>query len=669
MLKLERMEKYCPRCFKEYSNDLERCPEDDTRLVATLEENLIGKVLDERYEILSKLGQGGMGVVYVAEQAMIGRRVALKVLRMEMVRDKSAVQRFLVEAKAIASLNSPHTITLHDFGVTREGLLYYTMELLEGDPLSKIIRREGAMEYRGASELILQALDSLEEAHEHGILHRDLKPDNLFVSQRRGKAHVSVLDFGIAKLVGDTSIETITKTGMICGTPAYLSPEQVMGRDVVPASDLYSLAIVFYEMLAGKPPFQKTTGMELLLSHLNETPGLMSVRNPDVAVPISIERLIQCALAKKPDERLASTAQFREALTGALEQAEKEDETVALPPMGTGADGARTIVGEQATLGASASVDAPAPEATPVPKATTAPAATTPYAPPAVAVDGTAAISPLALGQAPVQASARAADTAEVMPPTARTLAEGTPGQALAATTPIPTSPGTVETVGSPSAWKWIALSSLAIAAVVVALVLWQPWKGQIESSEPENKNTSGTETARVETTMDRPVSTPDVVSGIVAKESLAPPPVADVAVEVVKQAAAPVAEARLADIVEISPATGAADGAGGNPDGLAPPTEPGGNHGPGSMSDELPANKETGKAKSKDIEKKAEKKKAEKKKAEKKKAEKKEEPGDKKSGKLKFRDFGGSDSGAANGKKVEKEKSGLKFRPVDESN
>ena len=270
MLKLERMEKYCPRCFKEYSNDLERCPEDDTRLVATLEENLIGKVLDERYEILSKLGQGGVGVVYVAEQAMIGRRVALKVLRMEMVRDKSAVQRFLVEAKAIGSLNSPHTITLHDFGVTREGLLYYTMELLEGDPLSKIIRREGAMEYRGASELILQALDSLEDAHEHGILHRDLKPDNLFVEVEDGREILRILDFGIAKLMDDKSMGTITQSGMICGTPMYLSPEQISGKPAVPASDLYSLALVYYETLAGSPPFKADTMLGLLRAHTRQ---------------------------------------------------------------------------------------------------------------------------------------------------------------------------------------------------------------------------------------------------------------------------------------------------------------------------------------------------------------------------------------------------------------
>jgi serine/threonine protein kinase len=339
------MEKYCPRCFKEYEGDIERCPDDETRLVATVEENLVGRTLDERYKILSLLGKGGMGIVYVAEQAMIGRKVALKVLRMEMVRDKSAVQRFLVEAKAISRLRSSHTITLHDFGVTKEGLLYYTMEMLEGQPLSDLIKAEGAMPYQRAAEIILQALDSLEEAHETGILHRDLKPDNLFISQHRGKDFVSVLDFGIAKLVGDTSMEAITQTGMICGTPAYLSPEQAMGRPVCAASDIYSLAIVFYELLAGSPPFKKTTAMEVLMSHVSEVPQPVSIKNPGVTVPTAIEQLIQKALVKTAEERIGSTAEFRTLLEQAL--AGPKDDAVPLPALSIDEAGMQTLAGTQ----------------------------------------------------------------------------------------------------------------------------------------------------------------------------------------------------------------------------------------------------------------------------------------------------------------------------------
>jgi len=342
------MDRYCPRCFKEFSEELDTCPDDGTRLVANVEESLVGRTLDDRYEVLSKLGQGGMGVVYIAEQAMIGRKVALKVLRMEMVRDKSSVQRFLVEAKAIASLRSAHTITLHDFGVTKEGLLYYTMELLEGTPLSDLVKKQGPMPYRRAADIILQTLDSLEEAHDAGIMHRDLKPDNLFVSQHRGQDHVSVLDFGIAKLVGDSSMDTITKTGMICGTPAYLSPEQAMGHKVTTASDIYSLGIVFYELLAGSPPFQKTTAMEVLMSHVNETPQLVNVKNPEVRIPAAIDRLIQKALAKKAEDRIGTAVQFRRELEAALSAAQEGDK-VSLAPMATGEAGTRTLAGLQET--------------------------------------------------------------------------------------------------------------------------------------------------------------------------------------------------------------------------------------------------------------------------------------------------------------------------------
>ena len=337
------MEKYCPKCFKKFSGEVTRCPTDGQKLISMVERDLVGQELDERYKVLSVLGKGGMGVVYVAEQAMIGRKVALKVLRREMVQDDSSVKRFFTEAKAIATLKSPHTITLHDFGITQEGLLYYTMELLEGVPLSKIISREGPLAYERATKIIFQALDSLEEAHDKGILHRDIKPENLFVSVRREEEHLTVLDFGIAKLVDDSSIETVTKTGMICGTPAYLAPEQALGNPAVPASDLYSLAIVFYEMLAGMPPFHETTPMKLLLQHLNNRPEPIHVVNPDVQVPTSIDAFLQRALEKLPENRFATVPVFRKALQGALDLHQAHPETARLIPIGSTAQGVRTI--------------------------------------------------------------------------------------------------------------------------------------------------------------------------------------------------------------------------------------------------------------------------------------------------------------------------------------
>jgi serine/threonine protein kinase len=335
------MDKYCPKCFKKYPQDAERCPEDGSYLVSTTDRDLTGDVLDERYTILERIGRGGMGVVYKAEQQLIKRIVALKVLRRDIVQDESAVKRFLNEARAIASLDSRHTVTLHDFGVTRDGLLYYTMELLKGRPLARIIRDEAPVDHVRAAHLLLQACRSLEEAHEHNILHRDIKPDNLFVTVKKGREELKVLDFGIAKLVGDASMDTVTRTGMIIGTPQYLSPEQALGNPVVPASDLYSLAIVFYEMLAGVPPFQDETPMKTMWAHIRDPVPPLTSKNPKVQVPRSIEAFLTRALEKEPGKRFPTTVAFRDALRKAIEDHDASPETVALPSLSTTGEGLR----------------------------------------------------------------------------------------------------------------------------------------------------------------------------------------------------------------------------------------------------------------------------------------------------------------------------------------
>jgi len=305
--------------------------------------DLVGRDIDGRYKVLSLLGKGGMGMVYVAEQATVGRKVALKVLRSDMADDDTFAKRFLSEAKAIASLTSHHTVTLHDFGVTSDGLLYYTMELLQGRALSKIIRDEGPVEWKRATTFVLQALDSLEEAHDKGILHRDIKPENLFVVQQRDKEHVVVLDFGIAKLSGDTSVEKITRTGMICGTPAYISPEQALGNPAVPASDLYALGIVLYEMLAGVPPFHDTTPMKVLLKQLNELPRRVSVANDKVRIPVLLDAALMRVLAKTPEERFRTASEFRAALENALVQTDATPDTVQMAPMTETSSGYRGV--------------------------------------------------------------------------------------------------------------------------------------------------------------------------------------------------------------------------------------------------------------------------------------------------------------------------------------
>jgi eukaryotic-like serine/threonine-protein kinase len=335
------MEKYCPKCFTKYPHSAKRCPQDGSFLVSTSDKDLTGETLDDRYTVLERIGRGGMGVVYRAEQQLIKRIVALKVLRKDIVQDESAVKRFLNEARAIASLDSRHTVTLHDFGVTQDGLLYYTMELLIGRPLSRIIRDESPVDHIRAADLILQSCRSLEEAHENNILHRDIKPDNLFVTLKKGREQLKVLDFGIAKLVGDTSMDTVTRTGMIIGTPQYLSPEQALGNAVVPASDLYSLAIVLYEMLAGKPPFAADTPMKTMWAHIRDPMPPLSATNPKAQVPRSIEAFLARSLEKEPGKRFQSVPAFAEALRKAVEDHDASPETVSLPPLSTTNQGLR----------------------------------------------------------------------------------------------------------------------------------------------------------------------------------------------------------------------------------------------------------------------------------------------------------------------------------------
>ncbi len=328
-------DKFCPRCFEKFGLELDLCPECRIRLVSALDRDLSGKTLDDRYEVIEALGKGGMGVVYRAKQKIIDRPVALKVLRRELVQDESSVRRFLVEAKAVSALRSPHTITLFDFGITQEGLLYFTMELLEGEVLTKLIRSEAPFAPARAARIVTQVCESLKEAHGKGILHRDLKPDNIFlVAGPDGKEHVKVLDFGIAKILDDGTSESITKTGMVCGTPMYLSPEQAVGKSLDSRSDIYSLGIILYEMLAGEPPFVDATPVGILMKQVNERPEPLSARNPNVRIPESLERFLMRVLAKDPDDRPQTVEAMAGELREVMEGKGKERE-VPLPGMMT----------------------------------------------------------------------------------------------------------------------------------------------------------------------------------------------------------------------------------------------------------------------------------------------------------------------------------------------
>tara|TARA_R110002096_G_scaffold408075_1_gene606927 strand:- start:18697 stop:20580 length:1884 start_codon:yes stop_codon:yes gene_type:complete len=269
--------------------------------------NMIGREVGGRYRILAKLGEGGMGAVYRAEQISLKRIVALKVLKPELSSEPGLVRRFNAEATLAAKLNHPNTVTLFDFGQGEDGALFIAMEYIEGKSLRQVLVKEGPLPPERVLAITSQICNSLSDAHATGIVHRDLKPDNvmLFARGRQSEA-VSVLDFGIAKLRdehGNITQQPMTQAGDILGTPQYMAPEQIRGDRVDARTDVYALGVMLYEMMTARLPFEGATVMALLSKHLTDTPVAPTVRRPELAIPEPISGLIMRCLAKNPDDR------------------------------------------------------------------------------------------------------------------------------------------------------------------------------------------------------------------------------------------------------------------------------------------------------------------------------------------------------------------------------
>jgi len=312
------VEKFCPVCGRGYDSDLDVCEDDGERLVIVSEEpSMVGRELEGKYKITDELGEGGMGSVYLAYQSTMDREVAVKVLKRQYCQNKLAIKRFLREARAASKLAHPNTITVYDFGQTADGLLYMVMEKLNGRPLADIMDEEGILHPERAVHILAQVCDSLAEAHANGITHRDLKPENIFIEPKFGNPeHVKVLDFGIAKMTEEGNTQA-TATGMICGTPSYMSPEQAMGKEIDGRSDVYALGILLYEMLAADRPFDGDTAMEVMLKHLNEEPPKLP---PEVQaeVPEALVELMHRMLAKRVEERPSDCQTLKTELQAAM---------------------------------------------------------------------------------------------------------------------------------------------------------------------------------------------------------------------------------------------------------------------------------------------------------------------------------------------------------------
>ncbi len=275
----------------------------------------IGSVLDGRYRIDAVLGAGGMGCVYRGEHTGIGRAVAIKVLHADLGRNREASQRFQREALASGRLDHPNIVGVSDFGVIDDGPCYLVMEALEGESLGARLERDTRLPWQEALDIMRGVLLGLRHAHERGVVHRDIKPDNVFLAEKDGERIVKILDFGIAKLyAGSPNDPASTRAGLTVGTPAYLSPEQAVGGEIKPPSDLYSATILLFEMLTGRPPFQEADPLAMLGAHVSREPPRLVEVAPDLIVPPALEAVIQHGLQKTQAERIRTAQDYLAAL-------------------------------------------------------------------------------------------------------------------------------------------------------------------------------------------------------------------------------------------------------------------------------------------------------------------------------------------------------------------
>jgi serine/threonine-protein kinase len=309
--------KTCSVCGSEFDAAVKFCPNDGTPLrAAESADPLVGQVIADRYQIISTLGEGGMGRVYLAEHVRMGRKCAVKVISPALARTPAAVARFNREAANASQINHPSVVQVYDFGEGPNQTLYLAMEYVEGETMSALVRREGALSVRRAATLTRQVADALTAAHRRGIVHRDLKPDNILVSlQYDGTECVKVVDFGIAKTVqadgGDTdSGQNLTTVGVSVGTPEYMSPEQLAGERLDTRSDLYSLGLLFFHLLTADLPHPRVTSREALVQRLTEQPKTLRDVRPGHQWPPMLQTMLDFALAADPAKRYPSAQEF-----------------------------------------------------------------------------------------------------------------------------------------------------------------------------------------------------------------------------------------------------------------------------------------------------------------------------------------------------------------------
>jgi eukaryotic-like serine/threonine-protein kinase len=280
---------------------------------------MLGRVLADKYKIVSLLARGGMGKVYKGEQAPLGRVCAIKVLTQP---DNGATsedefrKRFFLEASIGAKLTHPNTVTIFDYGVTDDGVYFIAMEYLEGKTLARVLKEEGPFNEERTSHIARQICRSLREAHALGVIHRDLKPANIYLVSHADESDVvKVLDFGLVKNV-ESDGEDLTQTGLFMGSPKYMAPEQIRGEHVDGRTDIYALGVIMYEMIAGKVPYDRAKQVDTLLAHVNDALPALRDKKPDIEISELLETIVLRCLAKNPAERYGGMGEVLESLKG-----------------------------------------------------------------------------------------------------------------------------------------------------------------------------------------------------------------------------------------------------------------------------------------------------------------------------------------------------------------
>lgn len=295
----------------------------------TPDEAVIGQVVADRYQIVSLIGRGGMGVVYRARHLTLGRHLAIKFLRHQFINDDRAVGRFMREAHAMARIDHPNAAHVYDFGVLPSGVAYLAMEMIEGEPLRSVLARSGPLPVEDVLAVVEQVCGAVEAAHREGVIHRDLKPENIMLKSTEAGAIVKVVDFGLAKVADATdSANVLTAAGELFGTPAYMAPEFFQGDEIDGRADVYALGAITYEILTGAPPFQGTV-QTVIGSQLFKDPPPIAAARPDVTTEIA--RAVALALRKDPKERPATARAYAAMLRGSEEPSTSAGLPAAIP--------------------------------------------------------------------------------------------------------------------------------------------------------------------------------------------------------------------------------------------------------------------------------------------------------------------------------------------------